>query len=97
MLQQFQALRAMWLLLVVSVGSTVMYWIRCQRAVNDGQLCRAVEKHVAKLSMDPSGAINGDAIGYVEGIRDRCEQGFSKSQAQCVLKAASMKSVHACD
>ncbi len=97
MLEVIRALRG-WLALIIALsGSVALYWNHVNRAVSEGGLCRAVERHVAKLNTDPGGAIHGDAIGLVESIQDRCEQSFSKSQARCILKANSMAAVRACN
>ena len=74
-----------------------MYWNHVNRAVGEGGLCQAVEKHVAKLGTDADGAIRSDAMDLVVTIESRCEQNFSKSQARCILKATSMSAVRACN
>jgi hypothetical protein len=87
-----------WIALVIAIsGSAAMYWNHVNRAVGEAGLCRAVEKHVAKLNADADGAIRSDAIGLVESIGDQCETHFSKSQARCILKAGSMAAVRACN
>ncbi len=96
----FEAARGLrnWLALFIAIfGSAAMYWNHVNRAVGEGGLCRAVEKHVAKLNTDSDGAIRSDAIGLVDSIQERCEQSFSKSQARCILKAQSMAGVRACN
>ncbi len=97
MLEAVRGLRN-WLALVIAIaGSAAMYWNHVNRAVSEGGLCRAVEKHVAKLNSDADGAIRSDALGLVDSIQDRCEQSLSKSQARCILKAQSMNAVRACN
>lgn len=88
--------RARKTLVIVISGSAAMYWNHVNRAVSEGGLCRAVEKHVAKLNSDADGAIRSDAIGLVDTIQDRCEQYFSKGQARCILKASTMNAVRDC-
>ena len=79
------------------IGSTLLYWRHINRAVSDGDLCRRVERHVRKLGTDNNGAIREDALGLVDNIEDLCMMRFSKAQAKCVLKAATMADVQACE
>ena len=97
MLGVVRTLRGWFSLCLVIFGSAAMYWNHINRAVSEGGLCRAVEKHVVKLNTDAKGAIRGDATELVESIQDRCEQSFSKSHARCILKATSMTAVRACN
>ncbi len=96
MLELIRTARGMLTLCIVIGGCVAMYWNHVNRAVSEGELCRAVEKHVAKLNTDVDGAIRSDAIGLVDSIQDRCEQYFSKGQARCILKASTMSAVRAC-
>ena len=97
MLEVVRGLRNFLAVVIAIAGSAAMYWNHVNRAVGEGGLCRAVEKHVAKLNSGADGAIRSDAIGLVDSIQSRCEQSFSKSQARCILKAPSMEAVRACN
>jgi hypothetical protein len=96
MLEVVRATRTYVAFAIVVVGSAAMYCNHVNRAVGEAGLCEAVERHVAGLNTGPDGAIPGHAIGLVDSVRDRCEIGFSRRQARCILKAGSMTEVRAC-
>ena len=97
MLDVFRGLRALLALVIAIATSTALYWNHVNRAVREGELCRSVEKHVAKLNTGADGKIRDDAMDLILTIESRCEQYFSKSQARCILKAQAMDAVRACN
>ena len=78
-------------------GSAAMYWNHVDRAVSEGGLCRAIEKHVARINTNVDGAIRSNAMDLAVRIQDQCEQSISKRQARCILKVQSMSTVRACN